>query len=178
MPAAVDLIGPLDAASVRAATHDVVRRHEILRTTLPFTVSGPIQRIAAFDEDAVDYHEVTDVVDLNRLLAAELDRGFRLLTEVPLRVRLYRLTPEHHVLLVILHHCAGDAESLALLLREFEFAYLARAAGTAPAWPTPPVQFADYARWLGDHGDDPVHARYWSDRLAGLTAPQHRPPDH
>lgn len=168
MPAAVDLIGPLDPATVRAAVRDVVRRHEILRTTMPFTASGPIQRIAAFDRDAVDYREVTDVEDLNGLLAAELDRGFRLLTEAPLRVRLYRLTPDHHVLLVILHHCAGDAESLALLLREFEFAYLARAEGVAPAWPTPPVQFADYARWLRDHGDDPVHARYWSDRLSGL----------
>lgn len=169
MPAAVDLIGPLDAASVRAAVHDVVRRHEILRTTLPFTASGPIQRIAAFDEDAVDYREVTDVEDLDRVLAAELNHGFRLLTEAPLRVRLYRLTPDHHVLLVILHHCAGDAESLALLLREFEFAYLARSEGAAPGRATPPVQFADYARWLHDHGDDPVHAQYWHDLLSGLA---------
>ncbi|MGW0177972.1 amino acid adenylation domain-containing protein [Nocardia sp. NPDC003345] len=167
MPAAVDLIGPLDAAAMGAAVRDVVRRHEILRTTLPFTASGPVQRIAAFDPDAVDYREVTDIEDLNRLLAGELDRGFRLLTEAPLRVRLYRLAPDHHVLLVILHHCAGDAESLALLLREFEFAYLARAEGAAPRWPTPPVQFGDYARWLRDRGDDPVHARYWSDLLSG-----------
>lgn len=168
MPAAVDLIGPLDAAIVRAAVHDVVRRHEILRTTLPFTTSGAVQRIAAFDKDAVDYREVTDVEDLDRLLAAELDRGFRLLTEAPLRVRLYRPAPDHHVLLVILHHCAGDAESLALLLREFEFAYLARAEGAAPGWPTPPVQFADYARWLRDHGDESVHAQYWRHLLSGL----------
>ncbi|MEV6390186.1 amino acid adenylation domain-containing protein [Nocardia xishanensis] len=168
MPAAVDLIGPLDAAAVRSAVGDVVRRHEILRTTLPFTAAGPVQRIAAFDPDAVDYREIVDAVDLSRSLEQETARGFRLLTETPLRVRLYRLTPDHHVLLVVLHHCAGDAESLALLLRELEFAYLARAEGATPSWPTPPVQFADYARWLHDRGGEPDRARYWRDTLAGL----------
>ncbi|MEU0504617.1 amino acid adenylation domain-containing protein [Nocardia sp. NPDC005998] len=173
MPAAVDLIGPLDHAGVRSAVGDVVRRHEILRTTLPFTAAGPVQRIAAFDPDAVDYREITDVEDLNRSLEREIASGFTLLTEAPIRVRLYRVTPEHHVLLVVLHHCAGDAESLALLLRELEFAYLARAEGGAPSWPTPPVQFADYVRWLRDHGGDPAddrsaQARYWRGTLAGL----------
>ncbi|MEV0293654.1 amino acid adenylation domain-containing protein [Nocardia sp. NPDC050710] len=173
MPAAVDLTGPLDAAAVRSAVGDVVRRHEILRTTLPFTAAGPVQRIAAFDLDAVDYREVTDAEDLNWSLEQEIARGFTLLTEAPIRVRLYRLTPEHHVLLVVLHHCAGDAESLAMLLRDLEFAYLARAEGAEPRWPTPPVQFADYARWLRDHVGDPAddrsaQARYWRDALAGL----------
>ncbi|MCC3331987.1 non-ribosomal peptide synthetase [Nocardia abscessus] len=173
MPAALDLIGPLDAAAVHAAVCDVVRRHEILRTTLPFATAGPVQRIAAFDPDAVDYREITDDEDLDRSLAQETARGFQLLTEAPIRVRLYRRAPDHHVLLVVLHHCAGDAESLALLLRDLRFAYLARAVGAAPAWPTPPVQFADYARWLredaGDCADDrSAPARYWRDALAGL----------
>src|SRR5690606_15547791 len=65
-----------------------------------------------------------------------------------------------------------------LLLRECRFAYAARRHGAAPAWPAPPVQFADYARGLHTDpatraDDDSAQARYWRATLAGLD---YRPP--
>ncbi|MEU8898512.1 amino acid adenylation domain-containing protein [Nocardia sp. NPDC048505] len=184
MPAAFDLRGPLDTEAVRAAVDDVVRRHEILRTVLPFGPTGPVQRILEFGPEAVDYREIpVRLADLDRSLAAEAARGFRLMTETPWRVRLFRISADHHVLLAVVHHCAGDAESLYTLLGELQYAYLARAAGRQPHWPTAAYQYADYALRPRGGSDDPgtrfaEQARYWRTELAGLDPEPPLPVDN
>ncbi|MFC9893935.1 amino acid adenylation domain-containing protein [Nocardia sp. NPDC127579] len=176
MPTAVDLHGPLDPAALRTAVADIVRRHEILRTILPFTPQGPAQRIQDFRPEDIDYLEISArPADLDRMLAAETARGFRLMNEMPWRVRLFRIAPEHHVLLVILHHCAGDAESLSTLLAELQFAYLARAAHHEPDWATAAFQYADYALRFRD---GTAAAEYWRRNLAGLPLEPPLPVDN
>ncbi|MXQ65540.1 amino acid adenylation domain-containing protein [Actinomadura rayongensis] len=175
MPWAVRLSGALDRTALHAALADVADRHESLRTIFPDTDGVPVQRILA---DAAPEPVVTPVAeaDLDAALAAAARRGFDVGRELPWRAHLFVLGPDEYVLLLVVHHIAGDGWSMGVLVRDLSVAYAARCAGLAPGWAPLPVQYADFAVWqralLGGE-DDPSGAlagqlAFWRAALAGL----------
>ncbi|WP_266599266.1 non-ribosomal peptide synthetase [Streptomyces sp. NBC_01214] len=186
IPFALRLTGELDRSALEAALADVLERHDSLRTVFAETAGVPRQEI--LDTERVRPSlEVVEVsgAGLPGALADAAARGFDLATEVPLRARLFAVGPEEHVLLVVLHHIAGDGWSIEPLVRDLFEAYAARLDGTAPGWTPLPVQYADYTLWqrevLGDE-DDPGSTlagqeRFWADRLADLPNQLELPTD-
>ncbi|MEU5980022.1 amino acid adenylation domain-containing protein [Streptomyces sp. NPDC047315] len=177
IPLALRLTGDVDQGALRAALQDVVSRHEALRTTFPDVDGAPRQQLIDPDAVEVDW-EVRRVSDetLGETLAAAAGHGFDLAVELPVRGWLFELEPAESVLLVLLHHIAGDGWSMGPLARDLMTAYGARREGREPAWSRLPVQYADYTLWqrdlLGDEADpDSVFSRqtdYWTRQLAGL----------
>ncbi|HEV8155791.1 MAG TPA: condensation domain-containing protein, partial [Gaiellales bacterium] len=158
IPIALRLTGMLDHAALEAALGDVTARHESLRTIFPDTLGVPRQHIidAAAARPRLDVVAVSEAT-LPGALATAAGRGFALAGEPPLRVHLFGLGPGEHVLLLLLHHIAGDGWSLAPLGRDLAHAYAARLRGTSPELPALPVQYADYTLWqhrlLGSESD-------------------------
>src|SRR5260370_282125 len=107
---------------------------------------------------------------------------FDLSREVPLRARMFARGGDEHVLLLVLHHMAGDGWSLGPLARDLSLGYGARLGGCAPDFAPLAVQYADYTLWqqalLGDENDaGSVLGRqlsYWRARrfwVCGRVAP-------
>lgn len=179
MPGAVDLGDQVDLNALRAAVLDVVDRHEILRTRFPAHEGEPVQDIAAVDQIIDQFGLPVIEVGAEGLSAAvfdEVSSGFDLASQLPFRTRLLR-ADSSYVLVVVLHHIAGDGASLRPLITDLLTAYAARSAGHAPQWLELPVQFGDFTLWqramLGDR-DDPssrlnAELDYWKYELDGLA---------
>ncbi|GAA3353919.1 hypothetical protein GCM10017744_009410 [Streptomyces antimycoticus] len=189
IPFALRLTGDLDRAALRDALVDVAERHESLRTVFAEDAEGPYQAVLPGPEARTALTVVPDVARdrLEREIAAAVGHAFDLSGELPLRVWLFETGEREHVLLLLVHHIAGDGWSVPLLARDIVAAYAARRVGTAPAWQPLPAQYADYSLWqhevLGSEDDDEsLIARqlaYWKQALAGLpdelTLPADRP---
>ena len=177
IPLALRVRGALDLSALEAAVGDLVGRHESLRTIFPDTLGVPRQQI--LDADAARPRVAVTAVDEGSLagaLSAAAGAGFDLASEPPLRVHVFALGESEHVILLLLHHIAGDGWSLAPLLRDLGRFYEARCRGQAASVAALPVQYADYTLWqhavLGseDDGESAISRQlsFWTSRLAGL----------
>jgi amino acid adenylation domain-containing protein/non-ribosomal peptide synthase protein (TIGR01720 family) len=176
IPLAVRLDGALEVDALEAALGDVIDRHEALRTVFPERDGRGWQRV-------LPPGEVRPVLAAEPVAEAGLSAALRraagcridLAAEPPLRASLFRSRPGRHVLLLVLHHIAGDGGSIGPLWRDLREAYAARCAGKVPAFGVLPVQYADFALWqrevLGDAADpQSALARglaFWRSVLAG-----------
>ncbi|MGH3702463.1 MAG: non-ribosomal peptide synthetase, partial [Pseudonocardiaceae bacterium] len=186
IPLALRLFGDLDQDALQAALGDVVARHESLRTIFPQTQGVPCQHVLDTPE-ARPMVRVTPTTpaELPEVLAQAARYGFDLGTQAPVRAELFALAPDEHVLLIVVHHIAGDGWSMDPLSRDLATAYTARCQGQAPGWAPLAVQYADYTLWqhqlLGDQADPDslfaIQLAYWAQTLAGLPEQLQLPTD-
>ncbi|WP_229695050.1 non-ribosomal peptide synthetase [Streptomyces lacrimifluminis] len=172
------LTGRLDADALQLAVDDLVARHEPLRTVFPEEDGRAYQLILEPGRAGTEVRTaaVASEEDLAERLAEAAGHGFELDREAPLRAHLFRTAEDEHVLLLLLHHIAGDEWSDAPLTRDLAAAYEARAAGRAPERAPLPVQYADYSLWqravLGDEKNPESLAfrqlAFWKRTLDGL----------
>ncbi|MTE17476.1 amino acid adenylation domain-containing protein [Nocardia aurantiaca] len=192
IPVMLRLSGQLDTEALAAALADVVARHEVLRTIYP-EISGEPRQVV-LDEPAVPVEPLRVPADSVPDVVGEfVRRGFDVTAQVPMRVGLFELGVERDsgtgefLLVLVVHHIAGDGQSMGPLARDVMVAYAARLAGHAPEWEPLAVQYADFAWWqrqmLGA-ADDPASVmsaqlEFWRSTLAGapdrLELPTDRP---
>ncbi|WP_408630171.1 non-ribosomal peptide synthase/polyketide synthase [Amycolatopsis mongoliensis] len=169
VPLVMRLAGELDVEALRVALHDVLDRHEALRTVFPTADGVPYQQVLAEPEveltvRAVPESEVDSEVDA--LVRGVFDLG----AGVPVRAALLTVDPRRHVLVLVVHHIAADGWSLAPLWRDIATAYRARLRGEAPQWTPLPVQYADYTLWQREllAAEETAQLDYWRTALDGL----------
>ncbi|GAA0400178.1 hypothetical protein Acor_22740 [Acrocarpospora corrugata] len=164
------LRGPLDPDTLESALRQVVRRHDILRTSYP-TVDGRPVQVVGDAEPAIERLTATTPEHARAIVSGLTNQPFDLATGPVLRAALIAINPDDHVLVLVLHHIAGDGWSLGLLFEELSILY----AGDEP--PALPLQYADHAR---RQHETPIDTAYWRTRLAGaptldLPADRQRP---
>jgi malonyl CoA-acyl carrier protein transacylase/acyl carrier protein len=179
MPVAYRLRGKLDTGALRCALDDVVARHEALRTVYP-DWDGPWQIVLSAGEAAVDLLEQEiDRAGLPDALTDAAAYPFDITAETPVRAELFRLGPNEHVLLLVIHHISCDGWSLVPLVRDLGRDYAARCGGGQAELPGLAVRYADFAVWQqrllrpSDNDQAMVNwqTAFWRAELAGRAEP-------
>ena len=173
----VRLSGPLQIGALEQSLQEVVRRHEILRTTFAMKGERLVQLISptgTLPLNVVDLREQpasTQEAEIMRLAAREQRRSFDLSHGPLLYATLLRLAEDEHVFFLTGHHSIFDGWSVEILLRELAVCYTAFHAGTPLHLPELPVQYADFAFWQRSLLEGERLERllaYWKLRLAHL----------
>jgi acyl-CoA synthetase (AMP-forming)/AMP-acid ligase II len=171
---ALRLTSLLDMAALERSINELVRRHEILRTTFAVVDARHVQVIAPqltvplkFD----DLHALTasrKETAGHRIVQEEALHSFDLAQGPLFRTRLVRLTDQEHLLLISMHQVIGDGWSLGVLVEELAALYGAFSAGEASPLAPLSIQYADFACWQRDwqsHPDIVAQLAYWREQL-------------
>ncbi len=181
------LRGTLDTGALERALGEIVRRHEVLRTTFADWDGTPLQVVAPFAGFALPVEDLSGLDEAEREAAVthrageEAQRAFDLCAGPLFHAGLLRLGDDEHVLLLAMHHIVSDGWSMGILLRELSALYAAYRAGGEPPLAELPVQYADYAVWQREQLAGESLERqlaYWRERLAGAPELLELPTDH
>jgi len=150
----VRLRGPLQVAVFLQGLRYLVRRHEVLRTTVGLQDGLPVQQIGAPEQalagvvcDVRSLCTLAGEQEALRLARQEIRQPFDLARGPLLRSTLLRLGEQEYIWLLTLHHLIADEWSLTVLWQELAVCYTAGIRGQAPILPELVVQYADYALW-------------------------------
>ncbi|MFF1790169.1 condensation domain-containing protein [Kitasatospora sp. NPDC058243] len=143
--------GPLDVDAVRGMWHDLMLRHEVLRSNFAEEDDEPVLRISPEPGDFFTLRDVSAEPDplaaARELVRQAAEHRFDLAHDPLVRVLVVRTAPEQHVLQVTMHHAVNDGASPRIFERELPELYAARREGRPHRLAPLPVQFADYAAW-------------------------------
>jgi acyl-CoA synthetase (AMP-forming)/AMP-acid ligase II len=171
---ALRLTSSVDAAVLERSINEIVRRHEILRTTFAVVHGRHVQVIAPQLSIPVvldDLHRLsksTRDTSAARLVEQEVLHSFDLIKGPLLRVRLLRLAKREYLLLISMHQVICDGWSLGVLAQELTALYDAFSAGEPTPLPPLSIQYADFAYWQRQwrsHPDIAAQLAYWCEQL-------------
>jgi nonribosomal peptide synthetase protein BlmVII len=161
IPLALRLRGQLSPAVLAQACTEIVRRHQVLRTTYQLSRGRPYQVIAKPGPLPLPIVDLTGL-PAPEAAAAAIARAaalhpFDLATGPVIRLALARFGPADHLLLLTRHHIASDGWSFSVLASELGELYAALAAGQPARLPPLAIQYADFARWQRETASDQQH---------------------
>ncbi len=182
------LHGNLNLQILQQALSEIVRRHEVLRTSFQTVNGTPVQVIhpeATMNINLVDLQQHSEKERqtlLQQLAQQEAITPFNLEIAPFIRCSLLQLDATEYILLLTMHHIVSDAWSIGVLIQEVSSLYQAFCAGETSPLPELPIQYADFAVWQRQWLSGSVlktQLNYWQEHLAGapefLQLPTDRP---
>ncbi|WP_262880435.1 condensation domain-containing protein, partial [Pseudomonas paralcaligenes] len=176
------LKGELDIEALRRSFEHLIERHETLRTCFRQDGEQAIQVIQPNIAFELPCDVLEDEGDIQARVEAEIQRPFDLEHGPLLRVKLLRLAPDDHVLVLTLHHIVSDGWSTPVMVDELISLYEGYRQGQAVDLPALPIQYADYAIWQRnwmEAGERERQLSYWKEQLGEeqpvLELPTDRP---
>jgi amino acid adenylation domain-containing protein len=176
-PAAIRLDGSLDIAALEQALNEILRRHEVFRTTFSVVDGQSVQTIVPFKSVSLPVVNLGELPEAERTLKvqqliAQWGQNLFDLTKAPLlRWKLLHLSEQEHLLLLSTHHIVCDGWSAGVFVRELAALYNAFSQGQPSPLPELPIQYADFAIWQRQWLQGEVletQLTYWKQQLGTI----------
>ncbi|HEX9667445.1 MAG TPA: condensation domain-containing protein, partial [Thermodesulfobacteriota bacterium] len=180
------LKGQLNNNVLEQTINEILRRHEVLRTSFTQSDGQPIQVIHPAMELSlrlIDLSKNTESereAEIQRIAKQQAYQPFDLTLGPLIRYVLLRLGERDHVLMMTIHYIVFDVWSTSILLREMATLYEAFSSGKASPLPELPIQYVDFAvwqrQWLQGEFLEKLLS-YWKQKLTGLLPVLELPTD-
>jgi len=178
------VIGPLDVGVLQECLNEMIRRHEVLRTTFsverpfPFGRRRLVPVIRPPEPAALQVVDIPDAGAINTVVSELFAEDAAVVSNLErgpfMRVAVLRSDSKEHRLLIRCHHIMSDGWSSNLFFRELLELYDAKRQGRE--WPAPDphsLQYGDYAVWQRQAFAKGASAR---DRSVAYWEKQYAPP--
>ena len=188
LPFVIRFRGILDVSVLERSLTEVIRRHEILRTTFSSgnSMTGPSQQVLAAGPvhmpiitlQEQNYREKEELAQ--RFIQNAIERPFDLAQDRLFRCQLICMNEYDHILVLSMHHIIPDGWSMSVMIRELTAIYTAHRQGLPSPLPEPELQYADYALWQRNWLRGSVlqeQLDYWKRALEGIE-PLNLPTDY
>jgi amino acid adenylation domain-containing protein len=185
---AISINGAYDASALKGALDELVRRHEILRTSISLSGGQLVQTVSLASDLPLAEVDLSALPELERarqwtrLSHEEGQRPFDLSQLPLLRATVVHHSGQEHTVLLIIHHIVADEWAVGLIRDEVKQLYSAFSEKRSSPLTELPVQYADFACWQrerfeGEKLEEQI--AYWKKELEGaspvLTLPTDKP---
>ncbi|MCP4103950.1 MAG: amino acid adenylation domain-containing protein [Desulfobacteraceae bacterium] len=171
-------LGSIDIATLERSLNEIIRRHEILRTTFATVDGKPVQIIHSSysftlqTQDIRCFSKTERETEALRLAEDELKRPFDLTRAPLMRGTVMQMDDSDYRLFLAIHHLITDGVSVYnIFLPELEAIYDAFSVGKSSPLPELTIQYADFAVWQRQWLQEEIlspHLAYWKKKLANL----------
>jgi amino acid adenylation domain-containing protein len=172
------LLGKLNLSAIESSLNEIVRRHEVLRSSIRVADGQPVQVVQAPFELNLCGMDLQATSPDGR--ESEIQHRIQQSAEAPfdcaagkfLRAELLRVSDDEHVVILATHHIVNDAWSMGILTRELWSLYERYAAGKSSQLEGLQIRYGDFAMWQRDWLQGDVLERqvsYWKEQLKDLT---------
>ncbi len=187
IPLAFQFKGPLHITALEQSLNEIIRRHEILRTSFALVGNRPAQIIAPDHQLEFARTDLQEICGderehyVHRLMNQEARYVFDLRQSPLIHVHLLRMAEQEHILLLNMHHLVSDGWSVGVLWHELTVLYHAFLHSQPSPLPPLAIQYADFARWQHERlaaGFLQPQLAYWKHQLIGAPTLLQLPTDH
>ncbi len=180
------ITGDLDLAALQFAVDEMLRRHEVLRTSYDVrdgksvAIIQPQRPVPIVIEDLSNLQGADRDARLLEIANATARKPFDLRKDVLIRPVLVKLGPQEHMLIVASHYVAVDGWTIGLVVQEVGIHYAHHKDPSRPGMPDLPFQAVDYAAWQRQRIDEQFvssHLEYWERQLGDVPSQRPMPTD-
>ncbi len=163
---------------IKYALQKLVFRHEVFRSKIS-QEEGEVHGFQWVDNASLDIEELAlNEQDLDVVLREDINRPFDLRKQYPIRVKFYRVQSDGKLsrilILINIHHIAGDGWSMDIFQRELKAYYEAYERGDYSFdLDVLNIQYRDYAAWQRNYLRGEIldkQLSYWKEKLSGFQA--------